>query len=127
MSHVSEFPLRPASSRRLLAPAVALFFAAAVVVVLSLLATNGPEPVLNRSAQGGACAAPYPHPRGVAPPVPEQPRRGRRLCCPVPAPARRAPLYQNSGGEGAAPPRALVVTGTDRGGVPPRSVISARR
>jgi hypothetical protein len=81
MSRVAEFPLRPASSRRLLGPAVALFVAAAVVVVLSLLATSGPERVPDRSAQAGASPAQYQHPRG-------------------------APLqYLNSRGQGAAPAR----------------------
>jgi hypothetical protein len=79
MSQVAELPLRHASSRRLLGPAVALFVAAAVVVVLSLLATGGPEPVADRSAQTGASATQYQHPRG-------------------------APLlYLNTRGQGAAP------------------------
>jgi hypothetical protein len=53
MSRVVELPLRPAPSRRLLGPLVALFLAAAVVVVL-LLATAGSEPLPNRATESGA-------------------------------------------------------------------------
>ena len=61
MSHVSHIPLRPASSRRLLGPAVALFVVA-VVVVLALSATGGQGPVPDGSAQAGACATQYQNP-----------------------------------------------------------------
>jgi hypothetical protein len=61
MSRVVELPLRPAPSRRLLGPLVALFVAAAVVVVLLLAAAeSAPE----RSSQAGSSVQ-YQHPRAA--------------------------------------------------------------